>query len=84
VYTGYSRKTKQLYSLAWFRDGEASLPWGNIYHYLSKQFYLYFGNGDANYGNFKGKAAYVRLTIGPGAFTLRDDDIFQENDIYNW
>lgn len=80
VYMGYSKKLHQVYSLVWFRDSEFYFTSNNIYHYLSKQFYLYISK-DASLGDFQGHVAYLKLSVGQG-YSNDDDKIQIADDFY--
>jgi hypothetical protein len=66
VYVGYSRIRKQLFALAWFRDGEVGVPITGVRHYLSRDGLNLELPGEG----FLGSAAYAQVTTGPGAFSL--------------
>jgi hypothetical protein len=78
VYLGYDSERKTVFSFVWFRNGAQHLPINNVFHYLSKKFYLYLAR-DGIDSPFVGRIARVRISAGPGAYEHEETDITESS-----
>lgn len=67
VYMGFDSTQKKVFVYVWLHNGAQHLPLNNIYHYLTRNFFLYIAKDGVD-SPFLGRIAHVRINAGPGAF----------------
>lgn len=63
VYYGYSKVARRAYAFVKWTDGEDSLNWDDINHYLAFNLYLFVGR-DKHFPGHNGKIGYFNFNAG--------------------
>ncbi|CAD8140693.1 unnamed protein product [Paramecium octaurelia] len=67
IYYGYSKIARKAYAFVKWTDGEDSLTFDDVNHYLAQTLYLFVGR-DKHFPGHSGKIGYFNFNAGEGSF----------------
>jgi hypothetical protein len=78
IYFGYSRAQRKARAYVKFADSDSEMNYDDINHFLPERLLVFIGRDIKNPNFYSGKAAYVNVLLGKGAFKSGRD--FDEQD----